>query len=659
MPTRIEQSSSRNEQRQPRQQLDPGRVNVDFALKNPLTGNMLSTNVPLDQSRDILSQLAEQGIVGFTQTSYGPMVTSISINGVTLSIDPKSNRVIVTNSDGTYYYDSSEPIGFSFFRQETGKPNAPLESFFTLELGKVVELGPDKVQADALRPTEAGKKYRIIAEVSGAHAESKAEELKKVGDDLFVSTADASRRETSYDTVIPSEELYSSSNVSILQIDPRSMFNLGLRHFSRLSYNVQRSLASIVLPAMQRAYSLRRMLLPSNLYQLTELELARRQRVLEQSAQRRVQKMLLFDAAPPSFQNGGVFPASENFDSPAPASQFSNLNFFPDAPAAPSFDYSGDFGSPSGGERMKSGTKAENKQKNADSRVSNGNATSKVSNAVNTSVKTQVSASSKTQNALSTKASAKESTSVKNANAHSLKTQTPISEGKTRVQQPAQTLQSNAKAQQAGAVIANGLRAAMQSPETIVPNAQTTNARATNETREAIQAQAAMQISQTMQSNVSAQPIQTENAQYILNAQVQNHVQAENAQQTSNAQLQEQISNANAELQIQIPEIAQMQTPQVAAQQRAKKASKAKIVALQPIIISSNGDDKGNKKENSMNEEKTEAHSFQLIPIAPRRVIPQAVAFLPLRSLFERKGKTKEKHECASKVCASCGRKAA
>ena len=160
-----------------------------------------------------------------------------------------------------------------------------------------------------------------------------------------------------------------------------------------------------------------------------------------------------------------------------------------------------------------------------------------------------------------------------------------------------------------------------------------------------------------MQSDARAKtqtPVQAETTHATAQQQI-THEQAI-AQQVQTESLH-QTAQPQAGQHIQIAEIAPTQTVRVVQAHRTKKASKAESIALKPAIISTNGYKKGDSMNAKVPEEKEEnpAQIVPLIPITPRRVIPQTAAFLPLRRLFE-----KEKaHAGTSKVCGWCGRKAA
>ncbi|VVB58693.1 Uncharacterised protein [Candidatus Anstonella stagnisolia] len=396
----------------------------------------------------------------------------------------------------------------------------------------------------------------------------------------------------------------------------------------------------------------------------SELELTRRQRVLEQSAQRRVQKMLLFDAAAPTTYGAG---ATENFQ--PDFTQLPNAPMFPASGmgGSPGFD-GGDYFGGSGGERMRGGTregsKAQQGNPNSVSNPANARAWDSVSNPTSSTLKNSTPTKAANNENTRGKAAITNGSRVKAANVQNaveaaaplsnFQTQAPISEGKTQVQNsqavqvPVQNMQN-------------------------VSTAQKSQSRASNAQTQVVQGS----IQQAAQHEVQAQP-QTAKTQSLQEQQesMQTIVQAEEVQQP--AVQQEHVPTAtHQEHAVQaIMQEPQLQFRPIAVQRirTQKKKAGEKILPRIPISVCANADNGKNKKENPMNANKKEtalnanseekedsARVAQTVKPVPRRVIPGGiVAFLPLRNLFENsKGKKEEKHACPSKVCGWCGRKAA
>lgn len=415
-------------------------------------------------------------------------------------------------------------------------------------------------------------------------------------------------------------------------------------------------------------------LLPRHLVLYSELELARRQRVLEQSAQRRVQKMLLFDAAAPTakYESPSYFGPTNNFLSDSTPNAIAStpsmpgLNFFGDGvkdwsggqPPSPDSDFGG-----SGGERMRSKAKEGNKQQQksgnpisnpSSSKVSNTNTPTQVSNSNNTSVKAPVSnaVSSAVKNSFSTKTSNPSKAHSKTTNAQEARAkaannvsnfqmQVPISEGKTQVQNaetvhtPVQNMQNTI------AMPSQSLQ--IESMQTIAQSSQEQQVH-----QPAAQQEHVAMAARQMQAEAPQQAITQEQA-------AAHQEQSEAPQQIAH---QEQAVQA-------IVQEPQLQSQPIAAQRirTQKKKAGEKIIPRIPIAVCANADN-GNKEENPMsaiNEEKEDnARVAQTVKPVPRRVAPTGiVAFIPLRNLFENKRNKKEKYACPSKVCGWCGRKAA
>lgn len=351
------------------------------------------------------------------------------------------------------------------------------------------------------------------------------------------------------------------------------------------------------------------------------LELSRRQLLFAQSEARRQSQMLFFDAAATDT------PESFNQDSAQSGMPQSHYYFFPAAP----FGFDGGFAS--GGERMRSGAKSPNRQLGAIS-IPN-------PNTARTSVKTGIANTARTHAPASKKIAAKTGARIKAANsqrAHAgvaneiapnarnatsnFLSHAPLGEGKT--QNPLHTPQPN---------INMRTNAAHKNTQVSLHNANVQARIAQAHAAWAAHQQAIAQPSQqthAAQQAQAAQPatVQTEQQEALAQAQHLQH---------SNVRI-ENTSIGNADVGNAQIESAQTTAVQIAIKNEKAKASKAKIVALVPIIISANGDDGKNKTAADPNE----AEPAQTIRLSPRRIIPISVAFFPLR-IFENNGNKRKK----------------
>jgi len=312
---------------------------------------------------------------------------------------------------------------------------------------------------------------------------------------------------------------------------------------------------------------------------------------------------------------------------------------------------SDDYFGRSGGERTKQDAKPQTKShyKNAAS-ASNSSSLNSSSGGFSGSGSKNPSAKTGGSNApgSSSKKSGGEAASAKPAHAPpNFQMQSPMSEGKTQVQNaglavhsPAQNVSAAQKIQPPASIAQmQPLQAHFESMQTITQM---------QEVR--VQQQAIAREQATIHQEHSEAP-----------QQIAMHEQP-TAQQEQLAATMHQEQSVQAMLQE-----PQAQTVPIAVQRirTEKKKAGEKILPRIPIPVSSNADNGKNKKENSMNainEKEKITPVAQIMAPVPRRVSPTGiVALIPLRNLFERKGKNKkeEKHECASKVCGWCGRKAA
>lgn len=645
------------------------RLDVVAATTKSRTRNELALNYgPMDESLRLDVNKERLGIELKEHNMFGSAV--VKIQGHEEGRATASNQVIFfKNADGTYSIDLKgiEGLGFLFCIEDgNGKLYKPAAE----KDGKLVYLGISNIiitQELLQWMKQNNLHFTIVVDAyAPGNLQSDRASLLTSGGTLALPELASPRTAPDHNSDEAVKDLF--SQIILVQASSiATISNVTNAYLLKISDAAKNLYLSAVRAAQMLPHVFNMHPRFSFLWfaHSNELELARRQRMLEQSAQRRVQKMLLFDAVVPSHAFSGSG-ATDNFQQDfAQHAGSPMLSMLGIGSNSSDFDSFGDGFGGSGGERMRSGAKSEHKMQqkntNANGRVSNEQSNGKISSAANN---TRAKASNSQQ------VLPKSATAISN-----FQTQYPISEGKTIVQQPVGALQSNAQAVSAHQANMHVLKSQIVNPQTTSlrrdANLQSPRAKA--------------QMLEVQQPNSKAQPMkvaelknaqaqgQAESIQTIAQTQpMQAEMQFSQAESMQTSMQAQEQAIAHKEQVVQIILHSWQHTQPIAAQRirPQKKRAGEKILPRKPIIVSSGADGKGNKKGKSMNNEEKEtrpqadiSEPAEKIPQArasPRRVIPQPIAFLPLRSLFEnKKEKTKEKNTSPSKICGWCGRKAA